>query len=141
MVTQCCGKRARIDSIAERILRCHIEAIVLPCAFHGTVNGAKRAGNYSGAMRLTRQIKGPGASPGLERTAYSSVTASAAAASAAIGTLVSDVPGAVLRIERVNPGLRGQNGGEGEQGGESNKSDRFHAQIPFGGAKLQTASA
>jgi hypothetical protein len=38
MMTQRCGKRARIDSIAERILRCHIEAMVLPRAFHGTIN-------------------------------------------------------------------------------------------------------
>jgi hypothetical protein len=47
MVTRCCGKRARIDSIAARLLRRHIEAIVLPRAFHGTVKGAKRAGNFS----------------------------------------------------------------------------------------------
>jgi hypothetical protein len=46
MMTQRCGKRARIDSIAERILRCHIEAIVLPRAFHGTVNHAWRAGYF-----------------------------------------------------------------------------------------------
>jgi hypothetical protein len=43
MMTQRCGKRARIDSIAERILRCHIEAMVLLRAFHGTFNHAKRA--------------------------------------------------------------------------------------------------
>src|ERR1700730_14211913 len=70
---------------------------------------------FFGAMRLTRQIKGPGACPGPERTTYSSVATAAPAATAAIGTLVSDVPGAVLRIERIVPGLRRKNGGEGEQ--------------------------
>jgi hypothetical protein len=48
MVTQGCGKRARIDSIAARILRRHIEAIVLPRVFHGTVNDAMRAGGVFG---------------------------------------------------------------------------------------------
>jgi hypothetical protein len=82
-MTQRCGKRARIDSIAERMLRRHIEAIVLPRAFHGIVNHAKRAGNISGATRLIRQKKGPGACPGLERAACSSVAAATAAATTA----------------------------------------------------------
>src|ERR1700730_8976433 len=114
MVTRCCGKRVRIDSIAARLLRRHIEAIVLPRAFHGTVNGA---------MRLTRQKKRPGHCPGLRKNNFSSVAAAAAAArAAAIGALIGEVPSAVLRIERVFVrGLRGQNGGEGEQCGESNK--------------------
>jgi hypothetical protein len=44
-VIQGCGKRVRIDSIFERILRRHIEAMVLPSAFHAAVNDAKR-GEY-----------------------------------------------------------------------------------------------
>jgi hypothetical protein len=52
-MTQCCGKRARIDSIAERILRRHIVAIVLPRAFHEAVNYAKRAADF-----LMREFRG-----------------------------------------------------------------------------------
>jgi hypothetical protein len=44
-VTRSCGKRVRIDSIVERILRCHIEAMVLPPGFHGAVHYAK-SGEY-----------------------------------------------------------------------------------------------
>jgi hypothetical protein len=46
-VTQGCGKRVRIDSIAERILRRHIEATMSPPAFHAAVNYAKRAEYFS----------------------------------------------------------------------------------------------
>src|ERR1700682_4483289 len=70
MVTERCGKRAKIDSIAARLLRRHIEAIVLPCTFHGTINGATRAGNFFRRDPTHSADKRPGLSPGIERTTF-----------------------------------------------------------------------
>jgi hypothetical protein len=50
-VTQGCGKRERIDSIAARMLRRHIEAMVLPRAFHAAVNDANRIGDFRRGSR------------------------------------------------------------------------------------------
>src|ERR1700719_4697661 len=43
---QGCGKRERIDSIAARMLRRHIEVTVLPRVFHAAVNDANRTGDF-----------------------------------------------------------------------------------------------
>src|ERR1700680_3987161 len=105
-VTRSCGKRVRIDSIVERILRCHIEAMVLPPAFHGAVHYAK-SGEYFFAHKnlitprdwLCSERKRPGRVPGPCEADRSSV-ASAAARAATIGALVDEVPSTVLREER-----------------------------------------
>src|ERR1700730_4658659 len=62
---QGCGKRERIDSIAARMLRRHIEATVWPRVFHAAVNDANRTG-YFGAARLAFLLKegARGAVPG-----------------------------------------------------------------------------
>jgi len=65
--------------------------------------------------------------PGPRRSGFAPqlfAAAAAAATTAAVGTLVTEVPRVILRVAWV--GLRGQNGGEGEKCGESNKGERFH---------------
>ena len=75
--------------------------------------------------------------PGPRRSSFfQSIAAAATTATAAVGTLVAEVPRAILRVAWVVHGLRGQNGGEGEKRGESNKGERFHARFPSGGAKI-----
>jgi len=74
-------------------------------------------------------------------SAQSIAAAATTATTAAIGTLVAEFPRAILRVAWVGLGLRGQNGGEGEKRGESNKGERFHAWFPFGGAKIADSFA